>query len=506
MKLIFRLACLLFSSIVISQTTTVPSNNNVVGLEHNTLFNATKRYTVTQEGNTLPLDILFDGSFMASYTPTGISAQNPYVITIENLAQLHTQIGAWIGWSTRYYRAINFKIEGYDQYQSANVWRTLADYSTVDYNSNQFVVKLPVSGEFTKLKFTFYRSDDFTNGRLGLSELFFLHPEATTPFKGLLVSEQESWIKNGTSLNYTTGNVGIGLTNPTKKLEIIGDLKSTKAEFSGKELNNEVFASWDDAVDKSIVFSAGTSLPNFPNRRIFNMLDMSMASPYNVKYVSFNINDRLGKERMSFNSVEGSATEYALYDHQHSEFFKVKDYGDSKGAYFQMGKPNSKMVIGAFSDNPKAVNYKLLVSNGNARVDGDLVVDSKIGIGTDKFIDVLDINKEYKLSVKGRIRAEEVKVYNTWADYVFTKEYRLKPLSEVETFIKENNHLPNVPSAKEVTEKGLELGEMAKIQQEKIEELTLYLIQQNKMIENQNKMIKEQNERIKVLEAKLNSK
>lgn len=88
----------------------------------------------------------------------------------------------------------------------------------------------------------------------------------------------------------------------------------------------------------------------------------------------------------------------------------------------------------------------------------------------------------YKLFVKGGILTEELRValVSTWADYVFHKDYDLKPLSEVEAFIAKNGHLPNVPSAKQIKEEGLELGGMSVIQQEKIEELTLYLIQQNK--------------------------
>lgn len=97
----------------------------------------------------------------------------------------------------------------------------------------------------------------------------------------------------------------------------------------------------------------------------------------------------------------------------------------------------------------------------------------------------------YSLFVKGGILTEEVRVSlaSTWADYVFAKDYKLKPLSEVERFINTNGHLPNVPSAKQVKEEGVELGEMAKIQQEKIEELTLYVIEQNKINESQAKEI-----------------
>lgn len=97
----------------------------------------------------------------------------------------------------------------------------------------------------------------------------------------------------------------------------------------------------------------------------------------------------------------------------------------------------------------------------------------------------------YNLFVKGGILTEEVRVNiaSSWADYVFNKDYNLKSLPEVEKFISANGHLPNVPSAAQVREQGIELGEMSKIQQEKIEELTLYIIQLNKKLEAQEKKI-----------------
>ncbi|KAF2520101.1 hypothetical protein E0W68_02445 [Flavobacterium salilacus subsp. salilacus] len=97
----------------------------------------------------------------------------------------------------------------------------------------------------------------------------------------------------------------------------------------------------------------------------------------------------------------------------------------------------------------------------------------------------------YKLIVNGGILAKEVRVSTNWADYVFEDDYKLPSLEEIECYIEENGHLPNVPSAKEVEEQGIEVGEMAKIQQEKIEELTLYIIGQNKQLEKQGEEIKE---------------
>ncbi len=99
----------------------------------------------------------------------------------------------------------------------------------------------------------------------------------------------------------------------------------------------------------------------------------------------------------------------------------------------------------------------------------------------------------YNLFVKGGILAEEIRVnlQSSWADYVFDKNYKLPAIEEIEKYISEKGHLPNVPSAQKVKEEGIELGEMAKIQQEKIEELTLYIIEQNKINKKQNDEIEE---------------
>ncbi|SNR87867.1 hypothetical protein [Flavobacterium sp. ov086] len=121
---------------------------------------------------------------------------------------------------------------------------------------------------------------------------------------------------------------------------------------------------------------------------------------------------------------------------------------------------------------------------GKSRVKID--VDGNVGIGS--------TNPDEKLTVKGKIHAEEVIVdLAIPADYVFEKyytgksslksDYVMLTLAEIEQFAKENNHLPNVPSAQEIKDKGLQLGEMSNILLQKIEELTLYIIEQNKKIE-----------------------
>jgi len=87
------------------------------------------------------------------------------------------------------------------------------------------------------------------------------------------------------------------------------------------------------------------------------------------------------------------------------------------------------------------------------------------------------------LDVCGRVRAKEVLVETGWCDYVFGKNHKLKSLQELENYISKNQHLPGIPTASEVERNGLKIAEMSKKMMEKIEELTLYIIDINKRVE-----------------------
>jgi uncharacterized protein YaiE (UPF0345 family) len=100
----------------------------------------------------------------------------------------------------------------------------------------------------------------------------------------------------------------------------------------------------------------------------------------------------------------------------------------------------------------------------------------------------------YRLYVETGILTEKIKVAlkssANWADYVFADDYQLQPLSEVEKYIRTHKHLPGVPSADDVVKEGLDLGSMDAKLLEKIEELTLHMIQLEKEVNN----LKEKNE------------
>ncbi len=110
--------------------------------------------------------------------------------------------------------------------------------------------------------------------------------------------------------------------------------------------------------------------------------------------------------------------------------------------------------------------------------------DGRVGIGTNQWY------PRSELDVNGTIRSREIKVeIENWSDFVFDKDYKLPTLLEVEAHINEHNRLPDIPSEKQVKEEGINIGEMQAKLLQKIEELTLYVIDQNKKIEEQHQQI-----------------
>ncbi|WP_423147014.1 hypothetical protein [Rubrolithibacter danxiaensis] len=161
------------------------------------------------------------------------------------------------------------------------------------------------------------------------------------------------------------------------------------------------------------------------------------------------------------------------------------------------------------NDNSTAGNYRIITKNqttgklesidptvlgggGGVSSGASKTADETIS-GSWNFTNNIGIgiaNPTDKLAVNGRIRAKEIKVETAnFPDYVFRNDYPLLSLSDLEKFIKANNHLPEVPSAAEAERNGVDLGEMNKILLKKVEELTLHLIEQNKEISHLKKDI-----------------
>ena len=159
------------------------------------------------------------------------------------------------------------------------------------------------------------------------------------------------------------------------------------------------------------------------------------------------------------------------------------DNGDNKhygGGMFFRVTPNPALTI-----RGNYIDVMMLTDYGN------------VGIGT-------RTTGPHKLAVNGSIGAREVKVETTaWADFVFYKDYKLPTLKEVEAHIKEKGHLQDIPSAKEVQENGIFLGEMNAKLLQKIEELMLYTLDQEKKLTHQEKEITTLKEQFIQLEKKI---
>jgi len=173
---------------------------------------------------------------------------------------------------------------------------------------------------------------------------------------------------------------------------------------------------------------------------------------------------------------------------------------------------NSSIVTQGYNNIVQAGDAGIVYSNGSsgtgafvitpwANATSGLRMDNNgsVGIGTGNTADA-----NYKLFVETGIRTRKVKVDQaSWPDYVFDSSYTPQPLAQVAQYINNNKHLPGVPSAEEVKKEGLDLGNNQAVLLKKIEELTLYAIQQETTAKQQAEKINQQDATIKSLEERM---
>ena len=182
----------------------------------------------------------------------------------------------------------------------------------------------------------------------------------------------------------------------------------------------------------------------------------------------------------------------AIESNNHSQMDILSGQNKESAIYLKTTNSSGNQTfggVGYFTQNTSS--YGLDFYSGNT-VRMRILENGRIGIGT--------LTPDFDLDVVGTIRAHHIKVnLDKAADFVFDPSYKLLKLSEVETFVKENRHLPSVPSADDFKKNGMDVSEMNNLLLKKIEELTLYVIEQKKDVDNlrlENEKLKSQFEEI----------
>jgi hypothetical protein len=303
---------------------------------------------------------------------------------------------------------------------------------------------------------------------------------------GTILATSLSFGQNTFSAN---DNVGIGTINPVTKLEVVGvglfRVPDDQSQVGGLvigtnngtnlKLGGNSTYSWIQSHNSMPLY-----INELGNNTILNLTGGYVGVGTTTPQAKLEVNGNVKvKENLLISGTSGGYTT-----------------GDNPALYFGLNDVFANIKI-PFGDKMAFSSYHGYTfntsNNGSTTVPALTIgITGKVGIGT--------TTPDQKLTVNGIIHAKEIIVdTNFTPDYVFQKyytgkstlksDYVMPTLAEIESFTKKNNHLPNVPSAKEVQQNGVSLGEMSNVLLQKVEELTLYAIEQQKKQEEQNKTI-----------------
>ena len=286
----------------------------------------------------------------------------------------------------------------------------------------------------------------------------------------LMTANSQSWLSNS-SLNqlYTSTDstkVGIGISSPAERLHINkGALKignSTSATDRAINMikigdgNYVQIGEWE--ADDELSFKA--------TKYNFTKGNVGIGTP-NPLY-KLDISGKLYLR--TYDTYDGWSRSYLLWpghklilgspenSYAHT-MVEIIPGGSSEGEVF-----SALSLYHAYSTTDKVERIHF-TSNDKCWIN----TPANVGIGTD--------NPLYKLDVRGTIRANEIIVNTVGADFVFADNYHLRPLQEVKSYVQENHHLPEIPSAEEMQEEGMNVNDIVVKLLQKVEELTLYNIQ-----------------------------
>jgi len=313
-------------------------------------------------------------------------------------------------------------------------------------------------------------------------EAISLKAQVTTP---------QIFTPNATTVGATTNNtgttagfVGIGTNTPQAVLDINAGSKLS-LQVNGGNMSNRIFYFFGGTG-----FQGGSAMRKYyyENSTVINATENFTSGTVGVSSGTYNKSSPNGITFTTFPTTTINTNFTIGTENQSNLLFKTNNINRFKIESDGNVNISNNLTLG--TPDVTRATFQLGVA-GNATVNGQLVIGKPTN-----FTQPTPFPTSYNLFVENGILTEKVKVAvkNTanWADYVFADDYKLKSLEEVETFVNTNKHLPGVPSAKEVVANGLDLATMDAKLLEKIEELTLYMIElkkQNDMLATKNDIL-----------------
>ncbi|MFC5282639.1 hypothetical protein [Pedobacter alpinus] len=275
-----------------------------------------------------------------------------------------------------------------------------------------------------------------------------------------------------------SGNVGIGTLNPLTKLDISGDLSISSASIP-MGLNTEI-GGFTPLLNMNINFRGPNVNQNYVGASFRIDTRGEVVGAPLFQWIKRDINTNTEEIKMVFTKSGhlgiGTTSPHQILDINGGIGFSNQNSQD-KTLYSPVDGVLEWMTNNAADQHGFAISHQgerifYFNTDGQSYFNG-----GNVGIGT--------TTPDEKLTVKGKLHAEEVRVDLSvpGPDYVFEKDYPLLSLAETRKYILENKHLPEVPSAKEMEQNGINLSEMNMLLLKKVEELTLHLINQNKTLE-----------------------
>ncbi|MEO7215176.1 hypothetical protein [Mucilaginibacter sp.] len=295
----------------------------------------------------------------------------------------------------------------------------------------------------------------------------------------VLVQAKAQWAGNTTTIyNTNTGNVGIGTSTPSATLNVDpkgggGITIGNPSVFNGgwTSLQLGISASQNGYASIQVVKSSGTSMGDLILAPSAGNVGIKTTTPTEVLDVNGNpvvgtLPERLSLASMGIGFNRKVATG-GIYDNTHSAFQFTHKFTASPAADY--------LAFEVYNPSGTNVNPLALTINNTAQ----------IGVNT------AYVPAGFQFAVNGSAIATAitVKLRSNWPDYVFKKAYQLPTLSYIKTYIDQNHHLPEMPSAKDVEANGMDVGEMNTLLLKKVEELTLYLIEKDKEMGRQQEQI-----------------